>query len=293
MKFLLLVIISMISISSTMVFAHEDHDPEEVLLQQGIQAFNQGKFDKAMSLFELILEHNPDNPDALNNKGALLNIQGNFVEAQIYFERTLEIKPRSVLALNNLGHSFIGRGDIKQGIQYFDEALEIKPKHVISLNNKAEALIQLGKYEDAFTYLNEVMKIDSGNKEAITNLQFIEFKLEYLEIDGFMEIQVNDSQGNLVTHFRTRNFNVLDNSLAEDVINSFSVKKIIIRDGQEFEVLQKKISIREESDSTPGRTGFHFTYNPEVMIAYSTHYQFVLEEGDVVTFYSNIFRPIL
>jgi len=293
MKFLLLAIISMISISSTMVFAHSGHDPEGALLQQGIQAYNQGKFDEAMSLFDLILEHNPGNADALNNKGTILNIQGNFVEAQTYFERTLEIRPRSVMALNNMGTSFIGQGDIEQGIQYFDKVLEMNPEHVNTLNNKADALIRLGEYEDAFTSLNKVMKIDSGNKEAIANLQFIEFKLEYLEIDGFMEIQVNDSQGNLVTHFRTRNFNVLDNSLAEDVINSFSVKKIIIRDGQEFEVLQKKISIREESDSTPGRTGFHFTYNPEVMIAYSTHYQFVLEEGDVVTFYSNIFRPIL
>ena len=137
------------------------------------------------------------------------------------------------------------------------------------------------------------MKIDSGNEKAIANLQYIEFKLEYRMIDGFMEIKIHDSQGNLVTHFRTTEIRLLDNSLAEDVINGFSVKKIIIRDGQEFELLQKKIVIHEESDSTPGRTGFHFTYNPEVMIAYSTHYQFVLEEGDVVTFYSNIFRPIL
>jgi len=327
MKIHLLVIISMISLSSTMVFAHPGHAPEDELLQKGIQAYTQEKFDKAMSIFDLILEHNPDNFDALNNKGVILNTLGSFVEAQTYFGKVLEVRPKSVMTLNNIGTSFVGQGDLIQAILYFDKALEIDPEHVNTLNNKGDALVQLGRYkkaisifdkaleidpehikslgnkgkaliklhryQEAFIPLNDIMRIDPENKQAITALQKIQYKLDYMRVDGFTEIQVNDSQGNLVTHFRTKNLNVLNNSLAEEVVNSFSVKKIIIRDGQEFEVLQRKIVIHEDSDSTPGRTGFNFTYNPEIWLGFSTHYQYILKEGDVVTFYPTIFRPIL
>jgi len=258
MKLDLLVLIFIIFISPALAFAHPGHVSEDILLLQANEAFNQENFEKAMSLLDTLLEHNPNNIGALNNKGVILNIQENFVEAQ----------------------------------SYFDKALEINPAFVNALNNKAELLIKLEKYEEAFTPLNQVMKIDPGNKKAIANLEFIEFRLDYNLIDGFMEIQIYNSQGYLVTHFVSGNLWLLNNTLAEDVINTFPVKKTINRDGQEYEVLQRKGVIAENADSTPGRTGFSFSYNSQVMLVYSTHYQFVVEKGDVFVYYTTIFRSV-
>ena len=167
MKLDLFVLIFIILFSPALVFAHPGHEPEDILLEQGLDELLQRNFEKAISLFDIILEHNPNNVDALNNE--------------------------------------------------------------------AESLIKLGKYQDAFIPLNQVMRFDPENKKAVILLQFIEFKLDYKSVDGFMEIQVYNSQGFLVTHFVTRDLYILNNTITENAINAFPVKKIFNRDGQEYE----------------------------------------------------------
>jgi len=292
MKLDLLVIIFIISFSPALAFAHPGHEPENILLEQANDAFLQANFDKVISLLDILLEHNPNNIEALNKKGVILNIQENFVEAQSYFDRVLEINPTFIEALNNKGNSLVGQGHIKQGIQYFDKALEINPTFFNALNNKADSLIKLGKYNEAFNSLNQVMKINPGNKKATANLEFIKYRLDYILNPGFMEIQVYNSQGFLVTHFVEDTLSILNSTIVEDVINEFPVIKTINRDGQDYEVLQRKGIIEENEDSTPARTGLSFSYNDEVMLVFSTHYQFLVEKGDVVVYYTNIFRPV-
>jgi len=292
MKIFFLVLTFIFLFPLSLAFAHPEHEPEDVLFHQGLEAFDQRNFEKAMALFDTILEHNPNNVDALNKKGSILNMQKNFVEAQPYFDRALEIEPSFLEALNNKGKSLFGQGHKKQAIKYFDKALEINPDYVDALINKSTSLIELRKYHDAFTPLNNVMRIDPGNEKATAYLLFIKFRLDYISVDGFMEIQVYNSQGFLVTHFVTRDLYILNNTITENAINAFPVKKIFNRDGQEYEFLQKRGVINEKEGSTPGRTGFSFGYNTEVMLAYATHYQFVVEAGDVVVYYTNIFRPV-
>jgi len=222
MKFFLL-FISMISISSTMVFAQAAHDSEDVLLQEGIDAYYQRNFEKATALFDTILEQNPNNVDALNHKGALL--------------------------------------------------------------------IHLEQYQDAFTTYNEVTTIDPENEVAIAGLQFIEYRLDYKRLDGFMEIQLYNSQGYLVTHFRSKHLALLNNPLAENAINELPITKKINRNGQDYQVLQIRSAFVEPQDDTPGRTGITFG-NTGVMFLFAFHYQFVIEEGDLLVYTITIFRPV-
>jgi len=224
MKFDLLVIIFIILFSPALAFAHPGHDPEDILLEQANEAFFQANFDKAISLLDILLEHNPNNIEALNNK--------------------------------------------------------------------AVSLIKLEKFNEAFTPLNQVMKIDPENKEATANLEFIKYRVQYLLNPGFMEIQVYNSQGYLVTHFVSDNLWILNNTIAMDVINEFPEKKIINRDGKDFLVLQRQGIIKEVEDSTPARTGFSFSYNNVVMLGYSSHYQFLVEKGDVVVYNTNLIVPL-
>ena len=102
-----------------------------------------------LACFDRVLELDPGNLRALQNRGSLLAMLDREEEALACFERVLEGKPDDHRALFCKGYALdrLGRGG--EAVGYFDRALEAVPGHPDMLDKKGHALAWLGRYGEA------------------------------------------------------------------------------------------------------------------------------------------------
>ena len=110
----------------------EDLESIEEYIELAEDYLEESEFETALGFYELIIEMDPFDIDALNGKG---------------------------FALDNLGSH-------EEAIKYFDEALEIDPSDIDALNGKAIALENMGELEEAIANLEKILEIDEAAREA-------------------------------------------------------------------------------------------------------------------------------
>lgn len=94
----------------------------------------QNDTDKAIIIFNEILEIEPENVDALNGKGSALMKLNKFNEAEIYFDKSLTIKENST-ALINKGIILKNKKEYKKAIECYNKAVHtnIKMKGIVNI----------------------------------------------------------------------------------------------------------------------------------------------------------------
>jgi len=92
-------------IPSTIVFGDEQ-STNEVLFEKAIQAIKQEDYKGAISIFDTILDSDPNNVGTLINKGAALVELGSYDEAIVSFDKVLQIDQKNEKALKNRNTAF-------------------------------------------------------------------------------------------------------------------------------------------------------------------------------------------
>jgi hypothetical protein len=126
---------------------------------------------------------------ALTTKGIALLNSGKINEVNesiAYFDRALAINPNDANALTQKGLAVGRLGEYNESIAYFDRALAINPKFVgaikekaasvaaaaaaanaTALTNKAIAMLSLGKYNESISYFDKALAIQPANSFAL------------------------------------------------------------------------------------------------------------------------------
>ncbi len=146
--------------------------------------------EKTLEGYRQVLKINPEDVEALNNKGRFSAYQGfislyigKYHEALIRYQEALEaddgilnIDPQNILALNNrittlanIGFCFRNLGRHKEALEAYIEVLKIEPTNVLVLNNKGVALYEIGDHQNALKSFDEVLKIEPTNMNALEN----------------------------------------------------------------------------------------------------------------------------
>jgi len=145
----------------------QDTDDRTMLLAEAQEPFLKGEYEKAIKIFDEILEIYPADSKIFELKGvALSNLrlestlamqpqqnvsprdQSNLNKLSILeFYKALEINPKSVLALNGIGLGFGNFGEYSEAEQYFKKSLEIDPNNQVTQNY----LISLEKLEQKYS----------------------------------------------------------------------------------------------------------------------------------------------
>jgi len=132
----------------------QDTDDRTKLLAEAQKPFLKGEYEKAIKIFDEMLEIYPTDSKIFEMKGvALSNLRlestlamqpqqnvsphdpSNFNKLSILeFYKALEINPNSVLALNGMGLGFGNFGEYSEAEQYFKKALEIDPDNKVTQN---------------------------------------------------------------------------------------------------------------------------------------------------------------
>jgi tetratricopeptide (TPR) repeat protein len=138
-------------------------------LKEALASHQQGRFREADRLYGEVLEHQPNNADALHLAGVLALQTGN---ARLAVERIV----RAIAFASNadfyshLGEAYRQLGDAERAIQACRAALLTDPRHVGALNNMSIALMEHGKTSEARDMLAEAVRLCPGFAAAHNNL---------------------------------------------------------------------------------------------------------------------------
>lgn len=96
-----------------------------------------GKFSDAKSLYESVLQEEPENVSVLNNLGFVLMELGMLSEARQRFQSAISLREGCLECLNNMGSLLFKEGKTEDAQAYFERALIIQPDFVDALLNLA------------------------------------------------------------------------------------------------------------------------------------------------------------
>ncbi|CAI9831194.1 hypothetical protein IBTHAUMO2_20005 [Nitrosopumilaceae archaeon] len=133
---------------------------------------------EALAYYDKILMSNPNNVEALANKGGLLNALERLEEALECFERALEIKPDDHIVLDGMGYTLFDLGKYKEAVKHYIRSLNIKPSEPAIINRLAMALIRLGMHKDAVEYCEIALKLAPGDSFIKLHLDAANLALE-------------------------------------------------------------------------------------------------------------------
>lgn len=147
--------------------------------------FMQNDSEKALGIFEEVLEIEPESVEAINGKGSTLMKLNRFNEAEKCFDRSLEISENSSAFLNK-GNIYKHENDFDKAMECYDRALEINPD--------LENIVNILKSEiiDADDYSNELIKkgIELKNKNMLWDA--LDTLMKAIEKDPSCEIQARE-----------------------------------------------------------------------------------------------------
>jgi tetratricopeptide (TPR) repeat protein len=142
----------------------------QTLLEEGRAAFAHGEPQRALACFAKILELNPRNTAALNNRGLVLGHVRQIDAALRCFRQVLEIDPDDVIALVNGGIALAHLGHSAVSVDWYARAIAIDPRHVEAWMCRGQALQLLDRPAEALECFNAVLQIDPRNIDAYLNL---------------------------------------------------------------------------------------------------------------------------
>ncbi|SCW33439.1 Tetratricopeptide repeat-containing protein, partial [Borreliella japonica] len=133
--------------------------------------FKTENYRNAISLYNLVLEKNPENTSAYINLAKAYEKSGNRTQAISTLEKI--INKNNKLALNNLGILYKKQKNYQKAIEIFEKAIinsDIEAKY-----NLATTLIEVNDNTRAKDLLKEYTKLNPNNPEALHALGIIEY----------------------------------------------------------------------------------------------------------------------
>ena len=178
--------------------------PAAATLSRAMDEHRAGRLDEAEASYRLVLERQPEQPDALNylgvllhqtrrseeaiallrqstaqrpdsshfhaNLGKVLQDCGNVAESIGYYREALALDPRSAEAWNNLGTALMAVDDVDEAADAFKKAVDFKPDHPEAFHNLGNALVRQGRLDDAISCYRHSIALDPNLIHAYNSL---------------------------------------------------------------------------------------------------------------------------
>jgi len=250
--------------------------------------------------------------EGLHDESAILVSQEKFNDALTIFDQILEIDPNNVKALNHKGTVLVKMENFQQSLEYFDKAIMLEPNNIKILKNKAIALSHLEQHADAITIYENILELEPKNQliEQQRNDLLLPVELVKTETQSKYLIHitavVSSADGKVVSAYQNIASDFLPSKLFDNFLDEhFISEEIVIIDDKKYEKMTETQGWTEE-------TGFftceYCILNDKIIfygellrigmltdkqvIHYMTGYfpAIVVNEGESVTETWNVFR---
>jgi len=173
------------------------------MLQQAIQSFHCGNFDRASSILKRVIQSDSKSVSALHILAIVSAIQSKHKEAIDLLRDAIKIAPKDPSLYYDLAKVLQESGADYESLPYHKKAITLSPNNIDALLNYGVSLTRLGSHQDALDIFIKILSINPSFLEALLNanstlneLQRHEEALIFidkaLEIDpGFVEAWTN------------------------------------------------------------------------------------------------------
>ena len=139
------------------------------------------------TLWTATLETHPDSPIALNNLGLVYAARGEYEKAITLYEMLLEKHPAQhgiEMVYTNLGDAYVGMQMVDEAIDHYQHALEYNPEYVEAYLGLASVTADTGEYEKAAMIYQAALDFEPQNERIynqLGNLQIMQGNYEEAE----------------------------------------------------------------------------------------------------------------
>lgn len=105
----------------------------------------------------------------LGEMGAMYYRQGNLEKARTIFEGLVELDPDSAAARSALGALLTRTEEFPAALEHLDRAVELDPGEIAPYVNRAEIHIREGRPEEAVENLKKAIALDPSEKDPAAN----------------------------------------------------------------------------------------------------------------------------
>jgi tetratricopeptide (TPR) repeat protein len=98
-----------------------------LMLREGVRFMNEGKYEKALSDFDAVVELEPDFAEGWNKRATVRYLMGKYDGSVADIQRTLALEERHFGALSGLGLIYDALNEKKAALEAFRAALAINP----------------------------------------------------------------------------------------------------------------------------------------------------------------------
>jgi len=214
-------------------------DNADALHLLGVIAYQVGKYEISAKLIAHSIAINPNFAESHNNLGNALMALGQYDEALQCYELTLKLKPEYVEAHASIGNYYREKSQQTNAISYYKQALSLNPNYAEAHNNLAVVLEETGCHDDAIKHYRQAININPQYCEAHNNLgNSLRSKEFYNEAINFYEKALN-----------------LNPNYFAAYINLGNVYKDINKYGEAIQYYQKALSINPDYAETHNNLG--------------------------------------
>lgn len=143
-------------------------EQEALLRQKALYEIKQGNYIAAIDLFSLLIERNPQNVTAYNNRGLLYVQNGQFSDALADYNEALQLNPRLAKIYNNRANCYASMGRPMEALFDYEMALDLNPANIHARINQGITFRELDMYEHAIETFDLALQFDEmGNVRSV------------------------------------------------------------------------------------------------------------------------------
>lgn len=128
--------------------------------QKGMEYLQKGDYDGAITEFTKVIEQNPQNAEAYNNRGSAYARQGkNDQQAVVDYSKSIELNPNFVGVYYNRGLAYAHQDNNDQAIPDYSKVIELSPKYADVYYSRALAYYAMKNYAKASEDANKAQEL--------------------------------------------------------------------------------------------------------------------------------------
>ncbi len=168
----------------------------QIMLQQAIQSFQSGNYERADSILVKIIKVDSKNLPALHVLGLIKASQKKYQEAADLLSKAARLNPNEASIRYNLAKALSDGGFDEESLIHHKKAVELMPSNPEAWLNYGKTASNLGRYKDALIYFEQAILVNPNYAEAWSNKGNTLHELKQYDqaIKAFLEaISINEN----------------------------------------------------------------------------------------------------
>jgi len=133
-------------------------DIEELFLE-GARVLTLKQFDKALEIFNKVLEKDPTHIKALEGRATIYIQKGEIELAESDLKKAVNIEPENARIYYRLGQIYYRKKDLDKALEFFTKAIDLEPTYPAAYMARSQVLREKGLEEEADLELDKAVAV--------------------------------------------------------------------------------------------------------------------------------------